>query len=50
MLKLIFLSALMISTTVNSDEMNLNTGEYIMDMGGGDKMNITTGEYIMDMD
>jgi hypothetical protein len=29
--------------------MNLNTGEYIMDMGGGDSMNMSTGEYLMDM-
>ena len=46
---LVFVSALMLSTTVISDEMNLTTGEYIMDMGSGDKMNTTTGEYFMDM-
>ncbi|MFC1719912.1 hypothetical protein ACFL00_02075 [Pseudomonadota bacterium] len=31
------------------DKMNLNTGEYIMDMGGGDSMNLATGEYTMDI-
>tara|TARA_B100001057_G_scaffold403905_1_gene416333 strand:- start:271 stop:525 length:255 start_codon:yes stop_codon:yes gene_type:complete len=30
------------------DKMNLDTGEYYMDMGG-DKMNLDTGEYYMDM-
>jgi hypothetical protein len=29
--------------------MNLGTGEYIMDMGGGDKMNLDTGEIILDL-
>ena len=31
------------------DRMNLGTGDYIMDMGGGDMMNLGTGDYIMDM-
>ena len=30
--------------------MNLNTGDYLMDMGGGDLMNLDTGDYLMDMD
>ena len=44
---LVLVSALMLSTTVISDEMNLTAGEYIIDMGGGDSMNTTTGEYII---
>ena len=35
---------------VSADEINLGTGEYIMDMGDGDKMNLDTGDYIMDLD
>ena len=31
------------------DSMNLDTGEYHMDIGGGDSMNLDTGEYHMDM-
>ncbi len=30
-----------------ADEINLGTGDYIMDLGGGDKMNLGTGDYIM---
>ncbi len=32
------------------DELNVNTGEYIMDMGDGNKINVETGEYYMNLD
>ena len=50
MIRLIFISVLISSAAVFADEINLTTGEYIMDMGDGDSMNVTTGEYIMDID
>jgi len=31
------------------DQLNLTTGNIILDMGGGDKMNLGTGEYIMSL-
>ena len=37
------------SLVFGGDQINLDTGEYLMDMGGGDQMNIDTGEYLMDM-
>lgn len=33
-----------------ADSINLNTGEYHMDMGGGDSLNLNTGEYHMSLD
>ncbi len=36
-------------TLAYADQMNFDTGEYIMDMGDGDQINIDTGEYYMDM-
>ena len=38
------------STTYGQDQMNLDTGEYLMDMGGGDQMNLDTGDYWMSLD
>lgn len=39
-----------VQKNLGEDSMNLDAGEYIMDMGGGDKINLDTGEYIMDLD
>ena len=39
----------LITVSSFADELNLTTGEYHMDMGGGDSMNLETGEYYMDM-
>jgi hypothetical protein len=38
------------NTIAVADSFNLDTGEYIMDMGGGDSMNLDTGEYIFNLD
>ena len=32
------------------DKMNLGTGDYLMNFGGGDMMNLSTGELIMSFD
>ena len=37
-------------TLALADQLNLSTGEYIMNMGDGDSMNLSTGEYIINMD
>ena len=47
--KICFVLLLVTFSSVYADQMNLETGEYIMDMGGGDQMNLETGEYNMDM-
>ena len=47
---IILSSLLVISSPYFGDELNLGTGDYIMDMGGGDKLNTGTGDYIMDLD
>jgi hypothetical protein len=31
------------------DNMNLQTGEYLLNMGGGDQMNLRNGDYFMNM-
>jgi len=46
---IIFFSLLFIGGACFADELNLGTGEYIMDMGGGDEMNLDTGEYQINM-
>ncbi len=49
-LKLALLACITVPTGSYSDSLNLNTGEYIMDLGGGDQMNLGTGDYIMNLE
>ena len=40
----LFLLVLFVLRSANADSLNLETGEYLMDMGDGDMMNLETGE------
>ncbi len=44
-----FVLLLTASTAYGQDQLNLGTGDYIMDTGGGDQLNLGTGDYIMDL-
>ena len=49
LLPLVLMVILPFHNTSFVDELNLETGEYTMDMGGGDKMKLDSGEYIMNL-